>query len=104
MNKSELIEWLYNLPLQSLTDELKDDIVEKIEELSLDDTGDVIIDPEETTKDGIETVKCGNTFQMLGRSFLQDGVRYFVPICPHPQEHVLLTVRGRHCSLCGMRW
>ena len=28
----DLIEWIYNLPLQTLTDELKDDIVEKIED------------------------------------------------------------------------
>ena len=34
MSKEELIEWIYNLPLQTLTDELKDDIVEKIEELT----------------------------------------------------------------------
>tara|TARA_B110000503_G_C7169675_1_gene423701 strand:- start:2962 stop:3084 length:123 start_codon:yes stop_codon:yes gene_type:complete len=34
MIKEELIEWIYNLPLQTLTDELKDDIVEKIEELN----------------------------------------------------------------------
>jgi hypothetical protein len=33
MNKDEVIEWIYNLQLQTLTDELKDDIVEKIEEL-----------------------------------------------------------------------
>ena len=32
MDKEELIEWIYNLPLQVLTDELKDDIVEKLEE------------------------------------------------------------------------
>ena len=35
MSKDEVIEWIYNLPLQTLTDELKDDIVEKIEELNL---------------------------------------------------------------------
>lgn len=34
MIKEEFIEWIYNLPLQTLTDELKDDIVEKIEELN----------------------------------------------------------------------
>jgi hypothetical protein len=34
MNKDEVIEWIYNLQLQTLTDELKDDIVEKIEELN----------------------------------------------------------------------
>ena len=34
MCKEELINWIYNLPLQTLTDELKDDIVEKIEELN----------------------------------------------------------------------
>ena len=34
MNKDEVIEWIYNLQLQTLTDELKDDIVEKIEELT----------------------------------------------------------------------
>ena len=34
MSKEELIEWIYNLQLQTLTDELKDDIVEKIEELT----------------------------------------------------------------------
>jgi hypothetical protein len=39
-----------------------------------------IIDKTETTKDGIETVRCGDTLQMLGKSFIQDGVRYFVPI------------------------
>tara|TARA_R110000772_G_scaffold167114_1_gene278727 strand:+ start:1032 stop:1145 length:114 start_codon:yes stop_codon:yes gene_type:complete len=33
MNKEELIEWIYSLPLQVLTDELKDDIVEKIDDL-----------------------------------------------------------------------
>jgi hypothetical protein len=33
MNKEELIEWIENLPLQTLTDELKDDIIEKIDEL-----------------------------------------------------------------------
>ena len=29
MSKEELIEWIENLPLQTLTDELKDDIIEK---------------------------------------------------------------------------
>lgn len=33
MSKEELIEWIENLPLQILTDELKDDIIEKIDEL-----------------------------------------------------------------------
>tara|TARA_R110000824_G_scaffold201352_1_gene385349 strand:+ start:80 stop:184 length:105 start_codon:yes stop_codon:yes gene_type:complete len=33
MSKEELIEWIYNLELQVLTDELKDDIVEKIDDL-----------------------------------------------------------------------
>ena len=33
-SKEELIEWIYNLQLQTLTDELKDDIVEKIEDLN----------------------------------------------------------------------
>ena len=34
MSKYEVIEWIYNLQLQTLTDELKEDIVEKIEELN----------------------------------------------------------------------
>jgi len=34
MHREELIDWIYNLPLQTLTDELKADIVEKIEELN----------------------------------------------------------------------
>jgi hypothetical protein len=34
MDKDEVIEWIYNLPLQTLTDDLKYDIVEKIEELT----------------------------------------------------------------------
>ena len=34
MSKEELIEWIYNLPLQTLTDELKDDIVEKIDDIN----------------------------------------------------------------------
>jgi len=33
MSKEELIEWIYNLPIQTLTDELKDDIVDKIQDL-----------------------------------------------------------------------
>tara|TARA_R110001592_G_scaffold309671_1_gene584018 strand:+ start:1157 stop:1258 length:102 start_codon:yes stop_codon:yes gene_type:complete len=33
MNKDELIEWILNLPVQTLTDELKDDIIEKIDDL-----------------------------------------------------------------------
>lgn len=33
MSKEELIDWIYNLPLQTLTDELKEDIVEKIDDL-----------------------------------------------------------------------
>jgi hypothetical protein len=33
MSKAELIEWIYNLPIQTLTDELKDDIVDKIQDL-----------------------------------------------------------------------
>lgn len=33
MSKEELIEWIYSLYTQTLTDELKDSIVEKIEEL-----------------------------------------------------------------------
>jgi hypothetical protein len=38
-----------------------------------------IIDKTETTVDGIETVRCGHTLEILGKSFLQDGVRYFLP-------------------------
>lgn len=34
MTLAELLEWVYNLPIQTLTDELKDDIAEKIEEYS----------------------------------------------------------------------
>ena len=34
MTMDDLIEWIYNLPVQTLTDELKDDIVEKIEDLN----------------------------------------------------------------------
>jgi len=37
-----------------------------------------IIDRTETTKDGVETVRCGDTLQVLGKSFIQDGVRYFI--------------------------
>jgi hypothetical protein len=59
-----------------------------------------IIDKTETTKDGIETVRCGDTLQMLGKLFIQDGVRYFIPMCPHPKEYETITVRGRFCSLC----
>ena len=33
MNKEELIEWIENLPLQTLTDELKADSIEKIDNL-----------------------------------------------------------------------
>jgi hypothetical protein len=33
MSKEEVIEWIYNLPTQTLTDELKDDIVDKIQDL-----------------------------------------------------------------------
>jgi len=40
MSKEELIEWIYNLPLQTLTDELKDDIVEKIDDLNLNQNKD----------------------------------------------------------------
>ena len=50
-----------------------------------------IIDKTETTNDGIETVRCGDTLQMLGKSFIQDGVRYFVPMCPHPKEYETKT-------------
>ena len=34
LDKAILIDWIYNLPLQTLTDELKEDIVEKIEDLN----------------------------------------------------------------------
>jgi len=30
MNRSFVIDWIYDLPLQTLTDELKEDIVEMI--------------------------------------------------------------------------
>ena len=63
-----------------------------------------IIDKTETTKDGIETVRCGDTLQMLGKSFIQDGVRYFVPMCPHPKEYETITIRGRFCSLCETKY
>jgi hypothetical protein len=33
MTEDEFNEWLYNLELQTLTDELKDDIVEKVQDL-----------------------------------------------------------------------
>jgi hypothetical protein len=33
MTEHEFNEWLYNLELQTLTDELKDDIVEKVQDL-----------------------------------------------------------------------
>jgi hypothetical protein len=33
MTEHELYEWIYNLELQTLTDELKDDIVEKVQDL-----------------------------------------------------------------------
>tara|TARA_R100001509_G_scaffold81201_1_gene45740 strand:- start:1843 stop:1947 length:105 start_codon:yes stop_codon:yes gene_type:complete len=33
MTIEEITEWIWSLPLQTLTDELKDDIVEKIEQL-----------------------------------------------------------------------
>lgn len=62
------------------------------------------IDKTENTKDGIETVRCGDTLQMLGKSFIQDGVRYFVPMCPHPKEYETITVRGRFCSLCETKY
>ncbi len=39
-----------------------------------------VIDKTETTKDGIETVRCEKSLAKLGHSFIQDGVRYFVPI------------------------
>ena len=34
MTKEELIQWINEIPLQTLTDELKDEIIEKIEELT----------------------------------------------------------------------
>lgn len=33
MTEDEFNEWLYNLELQTLTDELKDEIVEKVQDL-----------------------------------------------------------------------
>lgn len=33
MTENEFNEWLYNLELQTLTDELKDEIVEKVQDL-----------------------------------------------------------------------
>ena len=33
MSEDEFYEWIYNLELQTLTDELKEDIVEKIQDL-----------------------------------------------------------------------
>jgi len=33
MTEDEFNEWLYNLKLQTLTDELKDDIIEKVQDL-----------------------------------------------------------------------
>jgi hypothetical protein len=33
MTEQELYKWIYNLKLQTLTDELKDTIVEKIQDL-----------------------------------------------------------------------
>jgi len=30
MNRAYVIEWIYNLPIQTLTDELKEDIIELI--------------------------------------------------------------------------
>ncbi len=34
MTTDQLIEWVYNLPLQTLTDELKESIIENIENLN----------------------------------------------------------------------
>lgn len=34
MTKEELIQWINEIPLQTLTNELKDEIIEKIEELT----------------------------------------------------------------------
>ena len=31
MNKGNVIEWIYNLPIQTLTDELKEEIIEAFE-------------------------------------------------------------------------
>jgi hypothetical protein len=33
MTENEFNEWLYNLELQTLTDELKDEIIEKVQDL-----------------------------------------------------------------------
>jgi hypothetical protein len=33
MSKEELIDWIENLPVQTLTDELKEDIISNIESL-----------------------------------------------------------------------
>jgi len=33
MTEEEFYEWVYNLELQTLTDELKEDIVEKVQDL-----------------------------------------------------------------------
>ena len=33
MTEDEFYEWIYNLELQTLTDELKEDIVEKVQDL-----------------------------------------------------------------------
>ena len=43
MDKEEVIDWIYNLPVQTLTDELKDDIVKKIDNLNQnkDDEDDI---------------------------------------------------------------
>jgi hypothetical protein len=37
MTKYELIEWIYDLPLQTLTDELKEEIVSEIENMMEDE-------------------------------------------------------------------
>jgi hypothetical protein len=42
--------------------------------------GNKIVDNSETTKDGTETVRCSHTLEVLGKSFVVDGVRYYVPI------------------------
>lgn len=41
MSRQEFEEWLMNLPLQTLTDELKEDILQKVDEV-LDDLKDDI--------------------------------------------------------------
>ena len=38
-----------------------------------------IIDPSES-KNGIDIVRCAYTLEILGKSFLQGGVRYFISI------------------------